>query len=54
MHGIIWRGERVRLKLDTQGQMSGRISNADGQWVGVPENWTIPLDVVCIIPNMNE
>ena len=48
MHGIIWRGERVRLKLNIQGQMGGRISDADGQGVGGPESWTIPMDVICV------
>ena len=42
----------VRLKLDVQGQASGRILNADGQGIGGLENGTIFMDGrhMCVIP----
>ena len=43
---IIWIGRKVCLKLDVQGQGSGRILEVDG--VGGPKNWTIFLDVICV------
>ena len=38
----------VRLKLDVQGQASGRILDADGQGIGGLENGTIFMDVICV------
>ena len=36
------------MKLDIQGQGGGRILDADGQWGGDHENWTIFMDVICV------
>ena len=44
---IIWKG-RVRLKSDVQCQVSRRVSNVDGQGMGVLENWIIFMDVICV------
>ena len=41
------RGESS-FEIEHQGQMGGRISDADGQGVGGPESWTIPMDVICV------
>ena len=43
---IIWIEREVYLKLDVQGQGSGRILKVDG--VRVLENWAIFLDVICV------
>ena len=43
---IIWRGRRVRLKLDVQGQGDGRTLEVGV--VGGLENWTIFMDVICV------
>ena len=44
---LIGEGRGVRLKLDVQGQVGGRILDVDGQgrW-GFFENWTILMDVI--------
>ena len=41
-----WAG--IRLKLDIQGQSSGKILDVDEQGVGSLENWTIFMDVICV------
>ena len=39
----------VCLKLDVQGQGNGKILDTDGQAVEVLENWTIFMDVTCVL-----
>ena len=44
-------GDGVRMKLDVQGQGGGRILDVARQGVvlGGLENWTIFIDVICIL-----
>ena len=48
MHAMIWR-EGSHLKWDAQGEQDGRILDVYGQEVRSLENWTIFMDVICVI-----
>ena len=48
-HARSIRKRRVRLKLYVQGQEGEKISDVYGQGVTSLENWTIFMDVICVL-----